>query len=336
MIWGVALQVQRVVVIDHNVGPSTPISRALIQEELPSLLHTCHESRQLALTKYQSPFGRSWRYNKSRKSADLKKVLKTLGLAQRGTIALMLVRLEEYMNSHHEDSDRFEHLAELTDIPYPSIIAPLWFDLKDDILLVKVPGLEAGRNYWLGSSLLSLSNSREIDKVQNLALELDRVDANGQYYHYQRLWTEIISTTPFNGFTSLRCLSLLLRDNCEVVILKLDDKNILVSGQWAFSLDLEAQDFKQEMGDQWSGVTWRVILARDGESSLWELANAWKPNSQLWEQDKREICENEPRVATIWGTAERVRSRPPGEYRPLVGRKALLLEDGDGRTYLGP
>lgn len=181
--------------------------------------------------------------------------------------------------------------------------------------------------------------------MQNLAFEFDRIDHNGQHYVHQRIWNDQAAQlsifpyptgAPFLGSTSLQSVTLLLRDNCEVVIFILDDKDLLEPGQWTFSLDVETQVFKQEMGAEWSGVTWRVVLARDGSSGLWELAFAWRPHHRLWEQDKREICNNNPSVSTIWGTAERVRSRPPGEYRPVAGRKALLLENGDAQTYMGP
>jgi hypothetical protein len=50
----------------------------------------------------------------------------------------------------------------------------------------------------------------------------------------------------------------------------------------------------------------------------------------LWEQDKREICDNNDAVRMLWHIAERVRYL---HFTP--GRSPQLLIGGDGNTYLG-
>jgi hypothetical protein len=148
----------------------------------------------------------------------------------------------------------------------------------------------------------------------------------------------------------LKSLSILLGDACEAVTLEVDQKGLLAKGEWAFSLDTESDEFKAEMGPRWAGVTWRILLAKDGELNLWQLAKAvsyflspplclfaniltkqWKPDALLWEQDKREICNTNQEVKMMWHIAERVR-----HYHPTAGRTAELLKGGDGKIYLGP
>ena len=176
-----------VIIVNH--GSVEPITRALIREDFPILLHTCKESRQLALTKYQSDLRKTWKYTKGRKSTVLRRILQRLGLGgQAGTVPEMVSSIEVYMNCHHENNDRFKHLAELNDIPCTSIIAPLRFDPNDDFLLLQTPFLQVHQTSWPNNKLLGPWNTQQIEQVRNLALKLDRMDGNRRKHPIGRFW----------------------------------------------------------------------------------------------------------------------------------------------------
>jgi hypothetical protein len=84
------------------------------------------------------------------------------------------------------------------------------------------------------------------------------------------------------------------------------------------------------MADWWSGVTWRVKLAKDGRKGLLSLLGEWYPNIMMWEQEKRRLCMDNAKVGQKWNDTEK-------KYFPKkkLGRKMRLVENGDGQTYLG-
>ena len=67
----------------------------------------------------------------------------------------------------------------------------------------------------------------------------------------------------------LETVTLILKRDREVLTIRLDDTCRLKPGEWTFELDLDSKEFKQQMGDDWSGVTWRVILSKKSGVSLW-------------------------------------------------------------------
>lgn len=131
---------------------------------------------------------------------------------------------------------------------------------------------------------------------------------------------------------NLEQLGLLCLENSEVVKVEMDSEGILSPGQWAFSLNLQSQEFKTEMGGWWSGVTWRVVLGKEEDQNLWQLATGWGycPGMYLWEVHKYQICRKaSDAVGEVWYDAQ------SGHPRTLT--KKPLVKDEDGKTwYLGP
>lgn len=92
--------------------------------------------------------------------------------------------------------------------------------------------------------------------------------------------------------------------------------------EMSFSLDTKSRQFKEELGDQWSNVTWRVKVP--------EKVPLWVLMVKDWEQYKRESCMGNERVGTKWWEIED-RLFPRQYPRPRLE----LVENGDGHTYLG-
>jgi hypothetical protein len=79
-------------------------------------------------------------------------------------------------------------------------------------------------------------------------------------------------TTPTWEKHDLETLTLVLLQDRKVISIKVDDKETLTEGQWYYTLDFNSDDFKEQMGRHWSGVTWRVTLSK-----------AWRPLYAAWE-----------------------------------------------------
>lgn len=341
MIWKIAADVHRIVTVDHNYETGAEVTRSLVQEDIPALLGVCAESRQLALKKYQSvfkpqPLKYAWVYTGSPKSFDLRQILKSLGLVQRGTIVTMPKVIAEYMNDHADEAEKFKNFGVLREAD-PDVISPQWYCPKDDVLFVKAPEI-----YWRYTDKLWSPWRREARHVRNVAFELDRfIRVHNTSYGSKRCWNnrilrKINSSNPairFDRFSKgvLESVTLLLLEDVEVITIRLDTTGLLKPDEWSYSLDLASQDFKEQMGVWWSGVTWRVTLGSKEGDGLWDRAATWKPNNQLWEQDKREIIAAKEEVALLWHIAER-----SGSFQPVAGRTATLVPNGDGSTYLGP
>lgn len=102
--------------------------------------------------------------------------------------------------------------------------------------------------------------------------------------------------------------------------------------QWAFEVDTNSEEFKDQMGPYWSGVTWNVYLGKEEGVALWDRLATWKWNYVLWEQDKERCfsASNYP----IWYLTSQYRC--PG-FRVTPGRKTPLLVQGLGeKTFFGP
>jgi hypothetical protein len=125
-------------------------------------------------------------------------------------------------------------------------------------------------------------------------------------------------------------VTLIGRVKCEIVVVTRDEKNELGLKQWNFSLDTKSETFRAEMVDWWSGVTWRVKLAKDGEKDLLSLLGAWYPNIRVWQPGKRRLCMNNAKVGYKWkDTAKKCFQKKKLE------RGMRLVENGDGQMNLG-
>ena len=341
MIWELLLPDRRIVEIDQNYPPGAEITRKLIREDRPMLLSVCREARQMTLKKYQSVFRPPsppefvWEYTGSPKSADLRSLLKTLGLVQKGTIKTMPIAIAEYMNAHPDEAVKFKDFGTKKDA-CNDVICPQWYAPMDDVLVLKAP-----QRFWRYDKKLWCPWRYEAGQIHHLAFELDRLIRVHPSYGRKRAWTNRIlrragSSNPDIRFDKLsrgvlESVILLLKEDCEVIVIRLDETGKLKPEEWSFSLDVFSTEFKEQMDASWTGVTWRVTLGKREGIGLWDRASMWNLDNKHWEQDKREICKDKDGILLLWHVAERSR-----RFVPTPDRKAQLLPDGDGKTYLGP
>jgi hypothetical protein len=341
MIWECLLPDRRVVQIDQNYPAGTLITRKLIREDRPLLLSVCKEARLLGLKKYQSVFGATappryiWEYTGSPKSVDLRANLKSLGLVQKGTIKSMPLVITEYMNAHPDEIEKFQRFGTRQDMSN-DVISPQWFSPQHDVLLLKAP-----RRLWTYHKTLWCPWRREATEIQHLAFELDHLVRVHPSYGRKRAWTNRILRRPGSSNSGIRfdplrdgdlqSITLLLLEDREVITIRLDETGKLKPEEWSYYLDVDSTEFTEQMSSSWSGVTWRVFLGKKERVGLWERAASWKVDNKHWEQDKREICKEKDGVMLVWHLAERCR-----RFVATPGRKAQLLPNGDGNTYLGP
>ena len=105
----------------------------------------------------------------------------------------------------------------------------------------------------------------------------------------------------------MKSLALVLLQDREVISIQIEDKETLTEGQWSYSLDFRSEAFKEQMGRHWSGVTWRVTLAKKDDDSLWQVAKAWKPLFAAWESHKRSLLAGKLNGHHRWFKADRGR-----------------------------
>jgi hypothetical protein len=283
IVWGYTLH-PRSVIVDHNVDVIT--RENCIREEVPVLLSVNKEARQYAQANLTSVFKAprsEWQYTGSLKSADLRKALKVLGLPQKGTITGMLQTISKFMNSGlHEKG--FAKFAKHQDIS-KDIIQPQWFNPKTDTIVFRFP-IYLGQQLKINDSLLWSPWRRiEAEKIRRIAFSVDALNSSGRRYEGQRIWTRNASNLdkPSNEpkAAALESLNILVGDACEVLSLEVDQKNLLKPREWAFRLDTEDDEFMTEMGPRWASVVWRIILAKRGKSTLWELVKEVSVNGIL-------------------------------------------------------
>lgn len=88
-------------------------------------------------------------------------------------------------------------------------------------------------------------------------------------------------------------------------------------------MDTKSEQFREEMGAQWSNVTWRVTVP--AKVSLWILAIL------DLEQEERQLRMDNPDIGSKWKEVEDKFS----PQRNSIPQKKLL-KNGDGRTFLAP
>jgi len=121
------------------------------------------------------------------------------------------------------------------------------------------------------------------------------------------LWTDV---HDYIALTSLESLYLVCLEDKEVIKLSFDTSkeespDKLVEKQWIFGLETGNKLFREAMDENWSGVLWKVEVAKTAGKSLWQLAARWKANADKWEIDKRRICEGNVLVPAKWWNAAR-------------------------------
>ena len=85
-------------------------------------------------------------------------------------------------------------------------------------------------------------NATEAPKVRKLALRLKTGDQPGgpAPFCFRQARDD-----RFQYFTNLESLTLILVTRYQVVNFKVDKKNLLTEGEWAFSMDVESEEFKE-------------------------------------------------------------------------------------------
>jgi hypothetical protein len=311
-----------------------PYSREIRQQDIPVLLHVCHESRRVAVSHYGSVFipkEEGWAWTGSQKSKTLRKIVKALRLRPRKrTIALMSTAISTFLNSPDQArlvSSKFVTCGD-------NVFEPIWFNPEQDTLL-SLPSVRI----W------GLWNTPQQIYPHNVAFDVYRISQ--PYGPPAGSWIRCFlpsylytATHPLINelFQNVKSIGLVAHHPCEVVAITLDDTHLLQPGQWSFSLDTQSQDYKNVMGSHWASVTWRVHLARNGALSFWEILVNWKPDFNAWYFDRKALCAENPAVGDSWKMSHRS-NRPPvtawGHPAP-PGHELQLLENGDGHTYLGP
>lgn len=158
--------------------------------------------------------------------------------------------------------------------------------------------------------VFSFGQAQHASAVRNLAVELDyltRPSGASRFGSIRRTWSDI---HDYVALTGLKNLYLVCLEDKEVVKLgfdasKEDSPDRLVEKQWIFGLETDNKLFKEVMGENWSGVLWKVEVAKTAGKTLWQLAAKWKPDAHKWEIDKRRICEGNGMVPAKWWNAAR-------------------------------
>lgn len=278
MIWELALPA-RTVIIDHNLTVAT---RSCIKEEVPALLSVNREARQCAEEKLTSVFQAprlSWEYNGSLKSAELRKVLKKLGLPQRGTITIMLQTISKFMNTGDPDTTGFNRFAKYTDTS-KDLAYPQWLDPKTDMLIFRFPVNDAAtERISISKSLLwTPSKGNESLKIRHIAFSVDALTTHARHYEGQRVWSKLSGRSGLRDGrfltprkASLESVAIVISDACEVLSFRVDSKSLLKPGEWAFKLDTDNDEFKEELGARWASATWKITLAKKDDWNLMRL-----------------------------------------------------------------
>lgn len=351
IIWNLHLTTPHIVTLNHdpyNNGTSAHIS---FREKCPPLLHVSRETRYLALLKYGliAPTAKlkGWGFPDYKTRKELLPIQKRFGLESRGPVWDMNLNLIEYMNNHPEHYLDFTQFAEYSTKNRP-VISPCWFNIEQDILFVMniqesfltsfYPQKQIGRRHI---------TFNQLSKLKHLAVEWSDGVPGTQDEHQQQIYNICNRAIPmplidnnektFLTNSSLEKVTLLLPKKCEVVVFTATARKspyYHVYTQWSFFLDTESQEFQTEMGEQWSGVTWRVNLKKQSFSKperLELLLGNWHPYIPAWEQQKWQLCMDNSKVGSNWKVAQNVLF--PAKF-PAAG--LVLDEDGDGRTYRGP
>lgn len=322
MIWKESVAGQpRVIIISHarydSVEDGLLVSRVKnIEEEVPALVVTCFESRNVMLRHgiYHSVF-------KAPEVGNTK--LHYIGNQDDSVIISDLARSlvpgvdqsrtrtpTGFMQRINSRLNRFPPAV----IPhYAALLAreigplfPAYFNPVIDTLYIRVVGARrAYCGYRFVPGLWAPQKSHHASKIQSLAIELDyRIDPKNPRDRRIRTWT---STTLYQQCTGLKTLYLICLEDKEVIQLSFDDSNTLVENQWIYSLETGSKLFQKEMGENWTGVLWKVMFRKIGAINLWRSARSWKCASVKWEKEKRSVCKDNNEVPEEWFDVERVR-----------------------------
>jgi hypothetical protein len=335
MVWRFAIS-KRIVVIDHSFMPDNLVSRRNIVTPIPPLLLACHDSRQIAYPIYSPTFGPpmlgplKWHYDGSLRPDDILRTARALVPNTYGTLTPtkeLLAKINKYMGTWSERDGRQRRFAEFGRRFRKSkgILCP-WFNADRDVLYTRFTKPEISR--WTRGEIWSPMTAAKAGEVKHLAFELSWMGTES------RPWSQMAS---YRGLEEhpLESVKLVLLQDCEVITIKVDDTDTLQDGQWSFSLDLNNEDFKEQMGASFTGVAWQVTLAKKDDDSLWRLAKTWRPLHSAWEAQKRRLMPGKSSENHAWYDAQH-RGERWERYRY---QRILDLAPSDGRkehtAYLG-
>jgi hypothetical protein len=341
MIWKESVaEHPRVIVITHcrfhGDNDGTLVSRIKnISEEIPALLITCSASRKVMLKlvdkMYHSVFdapklGRM----KYHYIGDL-----SHGAIFRNARALVPDLFRQrcsgptgYMLAINQQLNRRAHA---TVPPYAALLAresgslfPAYFNPVLDTLYIRGAGTRSSNDgpYFV-PGLWAPTQRHKAHQIQNLAVELDRrIPLHTPHHNQVRVWT---NTASFKLCTNLETLYIVCLEDKEVIQFSFNESNTLARGQWIYSLETGSKMFKDEMGDDWTGVLWKIELKESGY--LWGCARHWHCAAVKWEKEKRSVCKNNDEVPDEWFDAERVRGfRGKDQFAIGVKRKGKIVE----------
>jgi len=323
------LHERRVIRINHDFPPGVSVSRDSIQEELPGLVAACRESREVALRSYTGVFDYSspkWILTIGSNMTEIPTIMEALGLPDvsetrpRGGTLLLTSNILVYMNEHRAERDRDPLFSTFGEKIMP--IGPRWFNPDHDIILLK-PASDKGYHWAIA---LWFHFNLEAHQMKHLAFELPHLYNRIQNLLQCRVRLFGPLVAPLHHLNAVESVTLLYMQANEVVILTRDSQ--LAPETWLFHVDIESLAFKNQMGDNWAGVTWRVKLPHSAgaRKHLWRAVECWMPDMRRWEHQKYEICKAESGTSPKWFA---VHQDLPRELCPLI-------LSYDGKSYIGP
>lgn len=327
MIWD-HVDDQRVVTIDHLTLPlkrNVDQRRKFIRESVPTTLHICQESRQMALKKYGTFFSMLqpvWSYTGVRKHRDLEAICQYVGMPNyKGSKDEMEKRLTEYVNKRQAEGSAILKKVVRSAHGWALVPLPQWLDPRADTLLLRPRyGLCFMDAIWQLRCSSHLSSLRSLGLVVHDYYGFSALAPDLAYVGGSHSQCEVQRQLPggFWHLPQLQKLDLIVSQYCEVIRFQIDDKGLLKEGQWSYSLAPSSDDYKEEIGARWSGMLWNVTIGKTDGKSLTQVISKWKPRLDAWIAQKRDIQQK--------GQDNFGRGYP----------KKVFLGGGDGKTYLGP
>lgn len=288
-----------------------------------ALLHTYHESRELFLTIFTSLLGipkSSYEYIGQTNFKEMQRVLRQMKCYKYGGPKLVATMSEIIRGYLHSDPNKASMLKDKDQVvkqgrPFPELKDTLWFDVKEDILMIAIK--ETKNSYHLHLSfnvlkMLSMAHCgahtiRAATRLQHVAFKIEEPRSVTCHNIYNlgtySPWTNFRKSHndfDWSILSSLESISILIGDSFEVLTFTSDDKDILKVGQWSFSLDTNSTEFKAEIGAKWANVTWRIKLGKDRNLSLMNRFLPWTCDGKLWRHLQGKICEGNEKVGAQW------------------------------------
>jgi hypothetical protein len=349
MIWLEATSLPRVVVIIHDriqgEKDGNLVSRAKnFKEPYPGLLGACRESRNLVpnghYNAFYTPQLRKPRYyyigngDWSAVRNITHSLIPDLDLVGDGTRRFPIEEMVRLILNHlsrHVQATEPTYAVKLQ--RETRALMPAFFNRYFDIILLR---RGYSRDSFIFSGVWGLASGSNTQKVRNLAIELDHLTYRRatQEDPVFKCWSNI---KDYSAVSDLKVLYLVCLNDKEVVrltwdTLEDDSARKLKKKEWIFALETSNELFKAEMGENWTGVLWKVELGNVGDKNLWQVAKEWKPNARRWEDDKRRICRGNVKVPAKWWDADRVQNM---DARRIAKATVLYRERGGTKWYEG-